>query len=91
MCVDTERWDVFSLYEMCGFVCTSERERERVGCFVCFPTSIRNWGVLVQSHQRRVEQHRVHVFCDHTVVGSLYPRLVLVDCEEEGRKREKPL
>lgn len=52
-------------------------------CCYFSPTSKRNRSVFIQSHQRRVQQHRVHVLCDHTVVGRLYPRLVLVDCERE--------
>lgn len=53
-------------------------------CCYFFPTSIRNRSVFIQSHQWRVQQHRVHVLRDHTVVGRLYPRLVFVDCEREG-------
>lgn len=53
-------------------------------CNHFFPTSIRNRSVFIQSHQWRVQQHRVHVLCDHTMVGRLYPRLVFVDCERGG-------
>lgn len=53
-------------------------------CCSFFPTSIRNRSVFIQSHQWRVQQHCVHVLCDHTVVGRLYPRLVFVDCKREG-------
>lgn len=52
-----------------------------------FPTSKGNRGVLVQRHQRGVQQHRVHVLRDHTVVRCLYPRLVLVHCGGEGKRR----
>lgn len=50
------------------------------------PTSIGDRSVLIQSHQRRVQQDRVHVLCDHAVVRCLDPRLVLVDC---GKRRDR--
>lgn len=59
-----------------------------VCAFVC-PTSKGDRGILVQSYKWRVQQNRVHVLCDHTMVRCLYPRLVLVDCGREGRRRKK--
>lgn len=67
-------------------------------CYVCectgtcrhalaFPTSVGDRSVLIQSHQRRVQQDRVHVLCDHAMVRRLDPRLVLVDCGKRRGRR----
>lgn len=69
---------VHGLYGRCFILCVCVCVRVFV-----FPTSKGDRGILVESDQRRVQQHRVHVLCDHTVVGRLDPRLVLVDCERD--------
>lgn len=43
-------------------------------------TCIGDRHILVKSNKRRVQQHSLHVFCDHAMVRSFNPRFVLVDC-----------
>lgn len=52
-----------------------------------FPTSVGDRSVFIQSDQRRVQQDRVHVLCDHAMVRCLDPRLVLVDCVKRRDRR----
>lgn len=88
-------WDdggccVFVVLSICRWILECARTVWQMFYSVCvcvrvfvFPTSKGDRGILVESDQRRVQQHRVHVLCDHTVVGRLDPRLVLVDCERD--------
>ena len=54
-------------------------------------TCVGHWGILVQRHQRGVQQDCVHVLRDHTVVRRLNPWLMLIHCENRETEGERQI
>lgn len=67
----------------------TEYSRAMCNKLVKLYTCIRDRGIFVQCDQRRVEQYRVHVFVDDTMVGCLDPRFVLIHYNGEREKKQK--